>query len=95
MRMRSFIHVLTPQSGVRVSSHARYMSERERAPEREEPASRPIFTHEGDGLKHKAADRYLAGGGRAKAKSNELHHLIIAFNSDDRREFAKLERKNS
>jgi hypothetical protein len=91
MRMRTFIHVLASNSGIKVSSHARYVSERERDPQREEPQTRPIFTHDRDGLKHTAADRYLTGGERAKAKSNELHHIIIAFNSADQRELKKLE----
>jgi hypothetical protein len=67
------------------------MSERERNKEREEPKSRPIFTHDRDGLKHKAADRYLAGGRCVKARSNELQHLVISFNKPDRVELARLE----
>ena len=68
------------------------MSERERNPSREEPDSRPVFTHDRDGLKHKAADRYLAGGEAPKARSDSLLHLIISFNSYDRKELEKLER---
>jgi len=91
MKMRTFIQI-KPGKGAGVSSHARYMSERERNPNREEPQSRPIFTHDRDGLKHKAADRYLAGGSQPKARSDSLLHIIISFNSQDRKELEKLER---
>src|SRR5437764_6674139 len=91
MSMRTFIHVITPRSGVKASFHARYLSERERNPEREEPQSRPIFTHDRDGLKHTAAESYLAGDPKAQAKPKDIHHLIIAFNSHDQRELKKLE----
>lgn len=92
MRMRTFIQVKAARGGATVSSHARYMSERERNPNREEPESRPVFTHDRDGLKHKAADRYLAGGEQPRASSDSLLHLIISFNSYDRKEMEKLER---
>lgn len=89
--MRTVIRVVPAAASGRVSSHARYISERERNPEREEPESRPIFTHDRDGIKHKAADRYLAGGVRPKARSNELHHLVVSFNKPDWLELARLE----
>ncbi len=92
MSMRTFIGVKSAGGGSSVSSHARYMSERERNPNREEPESRPLFTHDQDGLKHKAADRYLAGGEGPKTRSDALLHLIISFNSYDRKELEKLER---
>lgn len=91
MSMRTFIQVKAGKAAA-VSSHARYMSERERNPSREEPDSRPIFTHDRDGLKHTAADRYLAGGESPKARSDSLLHVIISFNSYDRKELEKLER---
>jgi hypothetical protein len=90
--MRTFIQVKAGRGGATVSSHARYMSERERNPNREEPESRPIFTHDRDGLKHTATDRYLAGGARPKARSDSLLHLIISFNAHDQKELKKLER---
>jgi hypothetical protein len=72
--------------------HARYLSERERNPRREEPESRPIFTHDRDGLKHTAADRYLSGGAGPKPKPHELMHVIIGLNAHDQKELKKLER---
>ncbi len=89
--MRTFIHVKPTNKSAKTAHHARYISERERDLEREEPQSRPIFTHDRDGLKHTAADRYLAGGEQSKAKTNELHHIIIAFNAADAKELKKLE----
>lgn len=90
MKMRTFIHVKPPNMSVKTAHHARYISERERDPEREEPQSRPIFTHDRNGLKYTAADRYLAGGTQARAKTRDLQHIIIAFNSHDARELEKL-----
>jgi hypothetical protein len=89
--MRTFIKVKTPSKSVKGTFHARYISERERDPGREEPESRPIFTHDRDGLKRTAADRYLAGGDKPNAARNEIQHLIIAFNARDARELRKLE----
>src|ERR1051325_319754 len=91
MKMRTFIKLKTPSKSIRGTFHARYISEREREPGREEPESRPLFTHDRDGLKYKAADRYLAGGERPNARSNEIQHIIIAFNNHDARELQKLE----
>ena len=88
--MRTFIKVKTPSNAVKGTFHARYISERERDPGREEPESRPLFTRDRDGLKYKAADRYLAGGGKPNAPRNEIQHVIIAFNSHDARELRKL-----
>jgi hypothetical protein len=90
MKMRTFIKVKTPSKSIKGTFHARYISEREREPGREEPESRPLFTHENDGLKRTAADRYLAGGDKPNAARNEIQHVIIAFNSHDARELQKL-----
>ena len=89
--MRTFIKLKTPSKSIRGTFHARYISERERDLGGEEPESRPLFTHDRDGLKYYAADRYLAGGERANARSNEIQHIIIAFNKHDARELQKLE----
>jgi len=91
MKMRTFIKLKTPSKSIRGTFHARYISERERDPGSEEPESRPLFTHDRDGLKYKAADRYLTGGERKNARSNKIQHVIIAFNSHDARELQKLE----
>jgi hypothetical protein len=92
--MRTFIHVVRPTKSTTFSSHARYISERERNRELEEVASRPLFTRDKDGIKHRAADRYLAGGDRPKARSNEIFHIIFAFNAHDRRQLKKLEKRH-
>lgn len=92
MRMRTFINVKTPNKSVKLANHARYISERERDLRREEPESRPVFTHDRDGLKHTAADRYLAGGKQPRARTCDLQHVIIAFNAHDAREMETLGR---
>jgi hypothetical protein len=91
MGMRTFIKVKTTSKSIKGSFPARYLSEREQDPKREEPESRPLFTHEQDGIGFRAADRYLAGGERPQALTNELQHLIIAFNEHAARELQKLE----
>ena len=91
MKMRTFIKLKTPSKSIRGTFHARYISERERDPGGEKPESRPLFTHDREGLKYYAADRYLAGGDRANACSNEIQHIIIAFNKHDARQLQKLE----
>jgi hypothetical protein len=91
MGMRTFIKVKTTNKSVKGSFHARYLSEREQDLTREEPESRPLFTHEQDGVGFCAADHYLAGGERPQVLTNELQHLIIAFNEHDARELQKLE----
>lgn len=90
--MRNIVIVKPPRGTNVASMHARYLSERERNPNREEPDTRPLFTHDRDGLKHTAADRYLAGGESARSKPHDLMHVIISFNAHDRRELEKLER---
>jgi hypothetical protein len=92
--MRTFIHVIRPTKSTKLSSHARYISERERNRYFEEPASRPLFTRDMEGIKHVAADRYLAGGDLPKARSNEIFHIIFAFNSHDARQLKRLEKRN-
>ncbi len=88
--MRTIIHIRVTKGATKTSFHARYISEREHNLEREEPQTRPIFTHEQDGLKYKAADRYLAGGTKPGARPKDLQHIVVAFNSHDARELEKL-----
>jgi hypothetical protein len=91
MAMRTFIKVKTTNKSIKGSLHTRYLSERELDPKREEPESRPLFTHEQDGIGFRAADGYLAGRERPQALTNELRHLTIAFNEPDAHELQKLE----
>src|SRR5687768_14396845 len=92
MSMRAIV-IVKPPRGTNVSSmHARYLSERERNPNRQEPQTRPLVTRDRDGLKHTATERYRAGGETPRSKPHDLMHVIVSFNSDDRRELEKLER---
>ena len=90
MKMLTFIKVKTPSKSIRGTVRTRYLAERERDPDREEPESQPLFTHDRDGVGFRVSDRHLAGGERPKALTNELQHIIIAFNSHDARELQKL-----
>lgn len=90
MRMRTFIKCRPKTRASNTAFQALYICERERNPEHEEPATRPLFTHDRDGIKFRAADRYLAGGKHPKPRICDIQHIIIAFNSDDARELEKL-----
>jgi hypothetical protein len=83
--MRIFINVKT-SSGGGSSSHARYMSERERDLERESPEARPIFIADRDGVGHRAANSYRSGASQLP-QSKEFHRIIrilTFFNPDER-----------
>jgi hypothetical protein len=90
--MRTIIKV-SQKGKVAGSSANRYISERQRDPEREVVQSRFIFTPDRDSLKAYAADRYLAGGGaKLRPSKHDLHHIIFAFNSHDARALERLGR---
>src|SRR5438105_8411304 len=90
--MRTIIKVIQTTK-ITASSANRYISERERDPEREGTASRFVFTPDLDSLKAYAADRYLAGGGaRLRPSKHDLHHIIFAFNRHDARALERLGR---
>lgn len=90
--MRTIIKV--SQTGkIAGSSANRYISLRERDPEREGTGSRAVFTPDRDSLKSYAADRYLAGeGAKLRPSKHDLHHIIFAFNRHDARALERLGR---
>lgn len=87
--MRTILIIKNSSRGGKAAAGARYISERERNPAREEPQTRPLFSSDRDEMKAKAADRYLAGDGRLKPAARELHHLIIAFGRADAEELER------
>lgn len=90
--MRTIIKV-SQKSKTAGSSANRYISERERDPEREGARSRAVFTPDSDSFKARAADRYLAGGGaKPRPSKHDLHHIIFAFNRHDARALERLGR---
>jgi hypothetical protein len=90
--MRTIIKV-SQTTEISGSSANRYISERQRDPEREATGSRFVFTPDRDSLKAYAADRYLAGGGaKLRPSKHDLHHIIFAFNRHDARALERLGR---
>lgn len=90
--MRTIIKV-SQTAKTAVSSANRYISERQRDPEREATASRFVFTPDRDSFKAWAADRYLAGGGaKPRPSKSDLLHIIFAFNRHDARALERLGR---
>jgi hypothetical protein len=90
--MRTIIKVIQ-KSKIAGSSANRYISERERDPEREGAGNRPVFTPDQDSLTAWRADRYLAGGGaKPRPSKSDLQHIIFAFNRHDARELERLGR---
>lgn len=90
--MRTIIKV-RQKAKVAGSSANRYISERERDPEREGSPTRAVFTPDRDSLKAWTADRYLAGGGaKLRPSKHDLHHIIFAFNRHDARALERLGR---
>lgn len=90
--MRTIIKVR--QTGkIAGSSANRYISERQRDPEREGTGNRAVFTPDGDSLKAWTADRYLAGeGAKLRPSKSDLQHIIFAFNRHDARALERLGR---
>jgi hypothetical protein len=90
--MRTIIKV-SQTSKIAASSANRYISERQRDPEREGTGNRAVFTPDSDSLKAWRADRYLAGGGaKLRPSKHDLHHIIFAFNRHDARALERLGR---
>jgi hypothetical protein len=90
--MRTIIKV-SQTTEISGSSANRYISERQRDPEREGTGNRAVFTPDRDSLKAYAADRYLAGGGaKLRPSKHDLHHIIFAFNRHDARALERLGR---
>jgi hypothetical protein len=90
--MRTIIKV-SQTSKIAASSANRYISERQRDPEREGTGNRAVFAPDGDSLKAWRADRYLAGGGaKLRPSKSDLHHIIFAFNRHDARALERLGR---
>src|SRR5262245_59290099 len=60
------------------SRAARYISERDRDPEREGSEPRPLFSDRKDGLSYRKANRLLTGG-QGEPSKDDLIHFSISF----------------
>lgn len=68
--------------GSGASRATRYISERDRDPEREGTKPRPLFSDREDTLTYRGADRLLTGGAGAPDK-DDLIHIAVSFNKED------------
>ncbi len=64
------------------SRAARYISERDRNPEREGAGPRPLFSDREDTLTYRGADRLLSGG-RGTPDKADLIHIAVSFRQED------------
>ena len=64
------------------SRATRYISERDRNPEREGAGPRPLFSDREDTLTYRGADRWLSGG-RGTPDKNDLIHIAVSFTKED------------
>lgn len=80
--MRVIVKISSTHLGA-AGSGSRYVSDRDRNPERETAATRTLFTPEEDAVKWRAADGYLSGKAGAKPSTRNLRHIILSFAKDD------------
>src|ERR1051325_8375871 len=64
------------------SRAARYISERDRNPEREGAGPRPLFSEREDTLTYRGADRLLSNGSGTPDK-DDLIHIAVSFRKED------------
>jgi hypothetical protein len=75
--------VAIKSSGGRGASRAtRYISERDRDPQREGAGPRPLFSEREDNLSYRGADRHLSGAPGAPDK-DDLIHFAVSFRQED------------
>lgn len=68
--------------GSGASRATRYISERDRDPEREGAGPRPLFSEREDSLTYRGADRFLTRGEGTPDKE-DLIHIAVSFRSED------------
>jgi hypothetical protein len=79
--MRAVIAIKST-GGSGASRATRYISERDRDPEREGTKPRPLFSDREDTLGYRGADHLLNGGAGTPDK-DDLIHIAISFNKED------------
>src|SRR5438552_3393551 len=79
--MRAVIAIKST-GGSGASRATRYISERDRDPEREGAKPRFLFSQREDMLTYRAADRLLSKG-RGTPDKNDLIHIAVSFNQRD------------
>ena len=78
--------------GPGASRATRYISERDRNPEREGAGPRPLFSDKEDTLTYRGADRLLSGGQGTPDKA-DLIHIAVSFRQEDYKRLGATERE--
>jgi len=79
--MRAVIAIKST-GGSGASRATRYISERDRDPEREGTKPRPLFSDREDTLTYRGADHLLKGGAGTPDK-DDLIHIAVSFRQED------------
>src|ERR1051325_9036524 len=79
--MRAVIAIKSAGGGG-ASRATRYISERDRNPEREGAGPRPLFSEREDTLTYRGADRLLSNGAGTPDK-DDLIHIAVSFRKED------------
>ncbi len=80
--MGAFFHIISTGGGAGASRATRYVSERDKDPQREGPGSRPLFSEDREGLSYRKADRILDPE-NGHPEKNDLIHFSVSFLEED------------
>lgn len=80
--MAAVMAVVSSSGGSGDSSITRYISERDRDPEKEGKEKRPLFSREREGMTYRQADRVLAKGSD-KPQKEDVIHIAVSFRPGD------------
>jgi hypothetical protein len=90
--MRVVFHIISTGGGGGAARATRYVSEREKDPEREGPGARPLFSNDREGLTYRKADRILDPVNGEPAK-DDLIHLSVSLEEEDFEKLGKDEKE--
>jgi MobL relaxases len=90
--MRVVFHIISTGGGSGGSRATRYISEREKDPEREGPGARPLFSQDREGLTYRKADRILDPVNGEPAK-DDLIHVSVSLEEEDFEKLGKDEKE--
>jgi hypothetical protein len=90
--MRVVFHIISTGGGSGGSRATRYISEREKDPEREGPGARHLFSQDREGLTYRKADRILDPVNGEPAK-DDLIHVSVSLEEEDFEKLGKDEKE--
>src|SRR4051812_40965491 len=80
--MAAVMSVISSGSGSGASTVSRYISERDRDPEKEGKEKRPLFSREREGMTYRQADKVLSKGKDIISKKDVIH-LAVSLRPGD------------